>query len=69
MPYLCNQFLSNSDRNYLFTVLEVLPEEVDNDKIVVEEDKRLRLKSYLESIQTKVLVELNNISQQQWNNG
>jgi hypothetical protein len=52
--------------NYIFNVLLLLPEEVDNYKVVIEERKRAYLLQYIQSIQTKVLVELNVVATQQW---
>lgn len=44
----------------------ILPEEVDNYKVVIDEVKRSYLYEYIRSIQTKVLVELNTIAAQHW---
>lgn len=52
--------------NYVFMILLLLPEEVDNYKVVVEEKKREAILKYIKSIQTKVLCELNIVAAQQW---
>lgn len=44
----------------------LLPEEIENYKVVIEERKRNYLTEYIRSIQTKVLVELNNCAAQNW---
>ena len=66
LPYLSKCF-QNGEVNYVYTVLLVLPEEIDNNELVVEEDKRMRIRKYLKTIQRTVLIELNNIASLAWN--
>ena len=66
LDYLSKCFSQGQNRNYIYTVLEVLPEEVDNEKVVVEEEKRQHLRQYMKTIQKYVLVELNNVAASCW---
>jgi hypothetical protein len=52
--------------NYSLDVLLLLPEEIDNYKVVIEERKRNYLMEYVRSIQVQVLVKLNEVSKQLW---
>lgn len=52
--------------NYALEVLLLLPEEIDNYKVVIEERKRSYLLEYLRSVQVQVLVRLNEAAKLHW---
>lgn len=66
LTYLAMYIGNHGLLNYVFTILLILPEEVDNPKVVIEERKRNFVLEMLKSSHMKVLVELNSTAAKQW---
>jgi hypothetical protein len=66
LEYLYENLGKHGLLNYVFTVILLLPEEVDNYKVVIEEKKRESLLGYLRGVQGRVLEEVDVVAEQHW---